>query len=160
EGGGFVVTPGGAARDEKIRLAAHPTAVIVEGIRRKMELRRLRALVGPAATVLAPGKRADVTEALAEADLAPEERQTIELFDGRRGLGEVAAASALGEDQVYQLAHALVALGLAKTGREHPTDPGRGSSVSAPGSWITGAADVAIDRERVLAKHAHVREAD
>jgi DNA-binding NarL/FixJ family response regulator len=156
--GGFAVSAGGGARDEKIRLAAHPAAIIVEGIRRKLGLERLRALVGPLGTVLVPGKREELTEALAEADLAPEERQTIELFDGQRSLAEVAAASALPEDQAYQLAHALLALGLAS--RNGTLETGRGAPVSAPGSSITGAADVAIDRERVRAKHGHVLEAD
>jgi CheY-like chemotaxis protein len=164
DSGAFVAVPGssaGSVREEKIRLAAHPTAIIVEGIRRKLGLERLRALVGLPATVLVPAKREDFTEALADADLAPEERQTVELFDGRRSLADVVAASAESETTVYQLAHALVALGLTRPERAREgTDAGRVTGVSAPGSWITGATDIAIDRERVLAKHAHVREAD
>src|SRR5262249_7611106 len=142
DAGGFAIAPGAGARDEKIRIAAHPTAIIVEGIRRKMGLERLRALVGSPATVLAPRKREAAAEALAEAELAPEERQPLHLFDGQRSVDEVVAASALPEDQVYQLAHAMVALGVARTGRDREvtTDSGR----SSPGSWITGTADLAI----------------
>jgi hypothetical protein len=65
-------------------------------------------------------------------------------------------ASQLDELTVYQLAHALVALGLARVAETERsgTDGGR-----APAS-LTAASDLAIDRERVLAKHAHILEAD
>jgi hypothetical protein len=119
-----------------------------------MGLDRLRALVGPPSTVLTPAAAA--ADALAEAELSAEERLVVEHVDGQRSLAEIAAVTTLPEDPVYQIAHALVALGAARSARE----PGRTAPVSAPGSWITGSADLTIDRERVRAKHAHVREAD
>jgi DnaJ-domain-containing protein 1 len=156
------VLPGGpAARDEKIRLAAPAAALIVEGIHRKLQPERLRARIGPPSTVLVPAKREEIGEALAEAELSPEERRAVDLLDGRLALGDVAAAAGLDDDAAYQLAYALQALGLARPARDAATDAGRSTTgVSAPASSITGTADAAIDRERVLAKHAHVREAD
>src|SRR5262249_37853613 len=70
-------------------------------------------------------------------------------------------AAGLDELTVYQLAHALQALGLARPHRDVTTDAGRVTTgVSSPGTSITGVGDVGIDRDRVLAKHPHVREAD
>jgi FixJ family two-component response regulator len=159
--GSAAATPGQASRDEKIRLATPAPALIVEGIRRKLALERLRARVGPPSTVLVPAKREELVETLAEVELSPEERRALELLDGHRSLGEVAAAAGLDELAAWQLAHALQALALARPARDPATEPGRGGTgVSAPGAAITGAADVAIDRERVMAKHAQVCEAD
>jgi hypothetical protein len=163
--GTYATSPGDGAKDEKIRLAAHPTAIVLEGIRRKMGIERLRARLGPPTTVIAPLKRDDIAQVLSDGDLSPDEKRAADLFDGRRTLGDVMAMPELNLDEVgvYQLAHGLAALGLARVidrGREI-TDSGRQTTgVSAPSSTITGAADLAIDRERVLAKHAHVREAD
>jgi len=163
DAGRYSVSTDEGAADEKIRLHAHPTAVVMEGVRRKMDVERLRLRLGPRETVLAPGKpgtNEEMLDALSEADLLPEERRIVELFDGRRSLGDVAATArreGWGEDAVYPLAYALVALGLARPIGRVDTDGGRATTgVSA----ATTAGDVAIDRERVLAKHAHVKEAD
>jgi ActR/RegA family two-component response regulator len=162
DSGDYVSTPRDTAQDEKIRLAAHPTALVLEGIRRKMGLERLRARVGPLHTVIVPFKRDELMSSLAEADLSPDEREGAELIDGRRSLAEIRAASKLDETSIYHLAYGILALGLARAqerGRE-PTDSGR--HPTGPGSTpsLGGAADVRIDRERVLAKHLHVLEAD
>jgi hypothetical protein len=159
EGAWAATSSGNAAGAEKIRLATHPTALVVEGIRRKMGLERLRARLGSAATVLVPLKRDEVAGALAEADLSPEERQAADLFDGRRSIADVAKAGKLDETSIYQLAFALLALGLARALESRESDSARTTGIVAVSS-ISGAADVAIDRERVLAKHAHVGEAD
>jgi hypothetical protein len=161
EAGSFTVVPGTSVREEKIRLATPAAALVVEGIRRKMGLARLRALVGSPATVLAPARRDDASELLGEAELAPEERQVAELFDGRRTLAEVQEIAG-SELVTLQVAHALQALGLAlRLHRDGTTDGGRSTTgVSSPGASITGVADAFIDRERVLAKHAQVLEAD
>jgi hypothetical protein len=159
DSGTWSITPGDGAQDEKIRLATHPTALVLEGIRRKVGLDRLREKIGPQATIVAPLKRDEITGALAEADLSPEERQAADLFDGRRSLSEIATSARIEEQTVYQLAHGLVALGLARL-----VEPSRGETDGgrAPvgASSLAGAGDVALDRERVLAKHAHVLEAD
>ena len=159
ESGSATAVAGGTGREEKIRLAAPPALLVVEGIRRKVGLDRLRRLVGPPATVLVPEKHAELLDALADADLGPEERQTVELFDGERPLGDVLAAAPVGEEHVLQLSWALVALGLARV-RDTTTSRAAVAPPAAMSSWPSGAADAAIDRERILAKHAHVRDAD
>jgi hypothetical protein len=161
DSGKVTLASGDAAQDERIRLATHPTALLFEGIRRKMDLPRLRARVGGDETVIVPLKRDDIASALAEADLAAEERAAADLFDGRRTLAEVVGMSRIDATSVWQLAHALCALGLARAvekGREQ-TDAARAQATrdTQPQS---GAGDLAIDRERVLAKHSHVLEAD
>jgi hypothetical protein len=156
ESGTVDFVAGTNTRDEKIRLAAHPSAVVLEGIRRKYELPRLRRLVGPPSTVIVLGDPAELTVALNDAELAADERKVVEAFDGRRPLGDA------GEPGLaYAVAHALAALGLTRRqafGRA-ATEPG-GFEVIAPPSTITGAAELEVDRNRVRAKFAHVLEAD
>jgi CheY-like chemotaxis protein len=159
ESGTVTTVAGGTGREEKIRLAAPPTALVVEGIRRKLGAERLRALLGANDTVLVPTKPEELLAALADADLGTDERQAVELFDGERDLAAVTAASTLAAEQVLQLAFALVALGLVRTQRRAVTEPA--ARVTAPSAWPSGSqADLTIDRERILAKHAHVRDGD
>jgi DNA-binding response OmpR family regulator len=165
DAGSWASVPGDSASDEKIRLATHPTALVLEGIRRKMGLERLRARLGPETTVVAPLKREDLSGALAEADLSAEERQAADHFDGRRTLAEIAVAARLGETGVYQLAYGLVALGRARvTNQSVPPPAVTTDSGSAPQTIVAaatnGGADTTIDRERIIAKYAHVLEAD
>ncbi len=136
---------------------------MIEGIRRKYGLPRLHRVVGPARTVLIPSDGAELTSALADAELAPDDRRLAQAFDGRRTLAELATAADGGELAIYALAHALVALGLARRadGGRARTSPGLPDiDIVAPPSSITGAAELQVDRDRVLAKHAHVVEAD
>jgi DNA-binding response OmpR family regulator len=160
DAGRYAVSTDEGAGDEKIRLHAHPSAVVMEGVRRKMDADRLRLRLGSRETVLAPGKLEEMLDALSEADLLPEERKIVELFDGRRSLADVAATArreGWGDEPVYPLAYALLALGLVRPTGRVDTDGGRATTGVAP---VTGAGDLALDRERVLAKHAHVKEAD
>jgi DnaJ-domain-containing protein 1 len=162
--GSALLEPTDPARDEKIRLATHPSALVLEGIRRKYDAARLEARLGGPQTVIAPLKRDEVTTALAEADLSLEERAAAEMFDGHRTLADVAAATHLDESAVAHLAYGLVVLGLAR--RDDRGAHAHGSSLPAAplqvttGGGVSASGDVAIDRERVLAKHALVLEAD
>lgn len=158
ESGAYTIQTGTAGRDEKIRLATHASALIVEGIRRKLGRERLHRLVGPPSTVLLPVGREDRGEALAEVELAPEERQVVERFDGERSIAAVVAETALEELGVYQLAYALIAVGRATVGDRAVETAGRVTTAST--TWLTGTGDSSIDRERVLAKHAQVLESD
>jgi hypothetical protein len=156
---------GDSAQDEKIRLATHPSALIFEGIRRKSDLSRLVRRLGPETTAIAPLGRDELAAALAEADLSLEERAAAELFDGRRTLADVAMSTRLDPALVYGLAYGLVVLGLARVMSAPGKSDERAERVALAGSTpapgpISGPADGAIDRERVLAKHALVLEAD
>jgi DNA-binding NarL/FixJ family response regulator len=159
ESGSCALAPGTGARDEKIRLAAPAAALVSEGIRRKLSLTRLRALVGPAHTVLAP--RLDLGEALADVDLAAEERALLPLFDGQRALAEIALEGGAAEVAVYQLAHLLRALDLvapSEGSQPAAVEVTRVTTGVAGPSSVT--ADAGIDRERVLSKYAQVLEGD
>jgi hypothetical protein len=114
-----------------------------------MDLGRLRDRLGGEGTVVVPQKRDEIGAVLAEADLSLEERALADLFDGKRSFADVGAAARQDLTTVYQLAYALTSLGLLRA-----FERGREDAPKGP------VPDVAIDRERVLAKHALVSEAD
>lgn len=151
--GTWTLSPRDSAEDEKIKLAAHPAGIVLEGIRRKMGPQRLRERLGPPSVVVVPVQLDTFATAFADAELSVAEREALELFDGRRSLAEIMAASELDETAVYQLAYGAVALRLARPLqlRRESTDSGR-----TPPPTLGSAADLRIDRERVRAKHAHV----
>jgi DNA-binding NarL/FixJ family response regulator len=153
ESGEYVTTPGETA-DEKIRLSSSPTALILEGVRRKMGPVRLRQRLGPLETVLAPLRPDETSVALSEADLSAEERRAADLLDGQRSLSEIAAALRLDESTLYPLAYGLLVLGYARV------LSARGPAGEAPSTERELGRDAAIDRDRVMAKHAQVVEAD
>lgn len=157
ESGEYITAPGEKA-DEKIRLATHPTALVLEGVRRKMGHARLRQRLGPPETVVAPLLRDDISLALSEADLSVEERRAADLLDGNLTLAQIAAAVKLDESALYQLAYGLLALGYARV--VQPQDPLPEASPPHRELGRELGRDVAIDRDRVLAKHAQVVEAD
>jgi hypothetical protein len=132
-----------AARTERLSLP-HPHALIAEGIRRKYTLERLVREVGPLATVLVP--TAALARTVAEAALSPAEQEAADrLARGPAALAQLVADGPLDELAAYALAATLLALGAAVVA----TAAGAGAARSRPG-----------DRERALAKHAQVREAD
>jgi len=149
--GEFELLPGAEPpKGQKVRLGAHPDALIVDGIRRKLGLERLIERVGAEDTILHP-LSADLQAALVDAALDEPERQTLALIDGQRSLGDLCAAGPLDETGVYQLAYALVALGLARLERKGPrTEAAR----------VEPDRDRSIDHERIVAKHALVEESD
>ena len=159
--GECVARTGAAEREEQIRLVTHPTALIVEGIRRKMGPSGLGQRLGGPAAVLVPAKRAMIVTTLADADLLAEERQMIGLFDGRRTLADVVLAAGLDELTVLQLTYALIVLQVI-----HPRALdaalaiGTSAGVNDDSARALASVETRIDRERVLAKHAQVVEAD
>jgi len=159
ESGDYTLIPGDAATGEKIRLSRHPAALIVEGIRRKYGIDVLEARLGGPGTVIAVIQRDDISALLKELDLGQVERRAIHHLDGERSLDEVADAADVDLLGVYQICFGLVVLGAAELASSNGADTGTwAEAVSAPS--LVGATDLAIDRERLLAKHAHVEEAD
>ena len=143
---------------ERIRLSRHPAALVVEGVRRKYDLDRLLDSIGSEDAVLSP-RSPNAIEAVAHvADLGTEERAMLAMFDGARTLGQVVVESGIDELTCAQLAFALVALGAVEVvfrGDDEVTQTGSGRSTA-----LVGETDIAIDRQRVLAKLALVEEAD
>src|SRR5262249_32755501 len=99
------------------------------------------------ATIFEP-ETEDLVHALADADLADEERRTIELIDGQRSLADVGDASPLSERHVCQLAWTLVALGLARRrGEAAPTvgpPPAPRLRLASATGWSSRVADPAL----------------
>jgi hypothetical protein len=142
---------------ERIRLSRHPVALVVEGVRRKYDLERLIEGLGSEDVVLAPRSTKAIDAVAHVADLGTEERAMLALFDGIRTLAQVTEQSGIDELTCAQLGFALIALGAVEVvfrGEETgQTDSGRATA-------LVGETDIAIDRQRVLAKLALVEEAD
>jgi len=157
DSGEYACVAGDAAPGEKIRLSRHPAALIVEGVRRKYGLDLLEARLGGAEAVVVVSDRDKLSALLREVDLGQAERRAIHHLDGENSLRRISEAADVDLLGVCQIGFALVVLGVAETA----------STVADTGVWgrersssLVGATDLAIDRERVLAKHALVDEAD
>jgi CheY-like chemotaxis protein len=157
DAGEFVATSGDAT-GERIRLTRHPAALVLEGVRRKYQQAMIESRLGsPSALVVARPSR-QLSALVSVADLSPAERALVFKLDGERSV-EAAARSAETELlAAMQLAFVLVALGVAEV-----VDRGHGDTASLPsprGPSLVGETDLAIDRQRVMTKHALVAEAD
>jgi CheY-like chemotaxis protein len=140
------------ATTERIRLARHPEALVLEGIRRKLDRNALERLVGPPSTVLELHDRERLAGLAAAIELSPEERAALAAIDGQADLPAVARASGLAVAAVLPLAWALIVLGYVTARREV-------AEVADETSHV-GESDLAIDRERVRARWQLVAEAD
>jgi DNA-binding NarL/FixJ family response regulator len=159
------------ATEDRLQLSLHPFELCLEGIRRKYGLSRLIALVGPSDTVLSPTNL--LPRFVAEARLSPSERTACALLDGRRTLAEVivttsmAPSGAIGEASFCGLAWALCVTGAARilSDSERINGFDRAAGKHPQTRFLSDrpselAAALAIDRERVLAKHRQVLDGD
>ena len=149
--------------DQKVRLLSHPDHLIVEGIRRKVDLERLVDQVGAQATRPSP-LSPDLAAALCDVNLEDDERAMLPLLDGVRSIAELIADSHLDEVRVYQLVYGLCALNLLRLDRPEQdtlTDFDDDTPTGVVGQPpLLSEASVAIDRERIAAKHAACAEGD
>ena len=152
ERGDYRVMAGDGATAERIRLSRHPAAMVLEGVRRKLDHATLERLVGPPTAVFEIGDRDKLTAILAAADVGPDERAALAALDGSVELGAAARAAGLPLGSLYPLVWSLTLLGLASPRRRGDDDG------EAPA--LVGESDLAIDRERVKARAALVADAD
>jgi CheY-like chemotaxis protein len=138
---------------ERIRLSRHPAALILEGIRRKLDRTSLERLVGPPLTVIEVPDRERLGGIVNLSELAAEERAALAGFDGQADLAQVARAAGVDIADVLPLAWGLCVLGLAAARRGDIDLPEDGAA-------LVGDTDLAIDRERVRARWQLVSEAD
>ncbi|HET6440323.1 MAG TPA: DUF4388 domain-containing protein [Anaeromyxobacter sp.] len=130
--------------EERTALERGALALAVEGVRRRFLAQRVDALLGGAATLLAPMVGAP---GAAELGLSPEERRIVSLADGLRTLDEIVQASPLDALSTRQVLAALVLVGALSI---RVLQAGR----------VGGQAAVAIDLARVKEKLEQVRRAD
>jgi hypothetical protein len=140
------------ATTERIRLARHPEALVLEGIRRKLDRHVLERLVGPPSTVLEPRNRERLSALPSAIELTAEERAAVAAMDGQADLPALARAAAMTLAGLLPLAWALLVLGYV-TARRDTVEP------VEEGAHL-GESDLAIDRERVRARWQLVAEAD
>ena len=138
---------------ERIRLSRHPAALILEGIRRKLDRSSLERLIGSPSTVIEVPDRERLGGIINLGDLAPEERGALAAFDAQSDLATVARAAGVDVADVLPLAWGLCVLGLATARRTDTEVPDEASA-------LVGETDLAIDRERVRARWQLVSEAD
>ena len=150
--GHYLITIDPAASEERIRVSRPPAALILEGIRRKLDRATLERLVGPASTVIEVRDRERLGSIINLADLATEERAALAAFDGQADLAQVARAGGVDVVDILPLAWGLIVLGLALARR---ADVGLEEATA-----LVGETDLAIDRERVRARWELVIEAD
>ncbi len=150
--GEYRIVAGDGAASERIRLSRHPAAMVLEGVRRKLDRSTLERLLGPPTAVVETTDRDKLAAITGVADLSAEERAALAAFDGSADLAQVARLTGADLANVYQLAWGLHLLGLVTTRRRVGDDD------DAPA--LVGESDLAIDRERVHARHALVLDAD
>jgi DNA-binding NarL/FixJ family response regulator len=138
---------------ERIRLSRHPAALILEGVRRKLDRSSLERLIGAPSTVIEVPDRERLGGIINLGDLAPEERGALAAFDAQSDLSTVARAAGVDVADVLPLAWGLCVLGLATARRTDTEVPDEASA-------LVGETDLAIDRERVRARWQLVSEAD
>jgi len=152
DSGEYRIVSGDGAQSERIRLSRHPSAMVLEGVRRKLDLATLERLLGPTTTVVEVGDRDKAGTIVAVADLSSDERGALIGMDGSADLGHIARTSGAALIAVYQIAWAMSLLGVATLRRRG------GEEDEAPA--LVGETDLVIDRERVRARHRLVTEAD
>ena len=138
---------------ERIRLSRHPAALILEGIRRKLDRSSLERLIGPPSTVIEVRDRERLGGIVHMGDLAVEERSALAAFDGQADLTQVARTAGVDVADVLPLAWGLCVLGLATARRTDTEVPDESTA-------LVGETDLAIDRERVRARWQLVTDAD
>jgi len=157
DAGEFTITPGDPP-GERIRLTRHPAALVLEGVRRKYGPEHLAARLGSSAAVVAVRSSRQLSAIAAVADLSPAERSVMQKLDGERTVQKAAEAAQVDPQVALQIAFGLVALGVAEIIDHGPAAAER--PAPSRGRALVGETDIAIDRQRVLAKHALVNEAD
>jgi hypothetical protein len=138
---------------ERIRLSRHPAALVLEGVRRKLDRTTLERLVGPPSTVIEVCDRERLGGIISTGDLAAEERAALAAIDGQADLTQVARVAGIDLADVLPLAWGLCVLGLAVARRTDTEIPDESTA-------LVGETDLAIDRERVRSRWQLVTDAD
>jgi hypothetical protein len=153
ERGSYTITLDAEPSAERIRLSRHPAALILEGIRRKLDRTSLDRLIGQPSTVIEVRDRERLGGIVNLGDLSAEERAALAAFDGQADLAQVARTAGVDVADILPLAWGLCVLGLATARRADTELPDESTA-------LVGETDLAIDRERVRARWQLVTDAD
>lgn len=154
--GQYAITIDQVPSAERIRLSRHPAALVLEGIRRKLDRSTLERMIGPPSTIIEVADRDRLNSVINTGntgDLSQEERSALAAIDGQADLSTVARVAGVDLADVLPLAWGLCTLGLAVARR---TD----TEVPDESAILVGETDMVIDRERVRARWQLVTEAD
>lgn len=133
--------------DESIRLHTPLARVIVRGVEDRLEVPRLRELLGELERFPRLRAGAEADELAVELELDPTQRRLLEALDGRRSLAQLAQRAPLAERTIFALVFALDVLGLVE--------------IDERATQADGAYDpAAVDRTRIEERLRLVREAD
>jgi hypothetical protein len=138
------------ADPRRIRLLRHPAALVAAGLKRAYALPRMQQRLGSSRNVFVLEARGSARDVLLELGAEGAERRVPPLFDGVRAFDEIVKASGLPEEVVYRTALTLFSLRLLVPAA---------STLSAPQPG-TRSRDRDIERERIHARHALVKEGD
>ncbi len=147
--GEYRIDDAGALVMERIKLESAPVILILEGVRRKYGLHRLRPLVGPPTTQLCALPQAGVRAR--RYGFTETEVRALEQLDGELTLGQLIETSHRDELGIYQLCYVALLVGLAQRGTAQPGAPEVRISAGAPREGV-------LDRLRIQSKHAQVCE--
>jgi CheY-like chemotaxis protein len=156
DSGRYAISEGEYAAAERIRISRHPVAMILEGVRRKFDGEALEALLGSPESVIEIIDERKLKTVVSVADLSSPERKVIASFDGERSLLDIHRGTSMDLVEVYQLGYGLVVWGAAQSLRRGD----QSQSLVPEEPVVVGETDLAIDRQRVMAKYALVIEAD
>src|SRR5262249_17185601 len=115
--GAYKITIDAQPCAERIRLSRHPAALILEGIRRKLDRASIERLIGSPSTVIEVADRERLGGIVHQGDLSGEERAALAAVDGQADLAQVARAAGVDVADVLPLAWGLCVLGLATARR-------------------------------------------
>ncbi|MCC6749813.1 MAG: DUF4388 domain-containing protein [Deltaproteobacteria bacterium] len=141
------------APNERIRVDLHPWALLLEGLRRKYGLDRLRELLAPTFDVVVQMHAPD--EVVEVFGFQAEERDQVASLLAPRTLRAFVEEGPLDELRASQVAYALLVTGLIVSEVELPPRTGSARTVDPLRAQTT-----MVERQRIRNKHAQVCEGD
>jgi len=149
--GRWQVEPGVTAGPDRTRLLRHPAAIVREGLGTTFPAELIAAHLGSGKNLFVLESSGSAADVLAQMLTDPAETRVPSLFDGVRSLDDVARASGLSDDIVWQIAFAMSCFGVLR--------PARAGTSAKEGARVA-VRDLQIARERVLARYALAQESD
>ncbi len=149
QSGEYILQEGNEAKGEPIRAYRHPTATIVEGVRRKYSLVELSEYIGDENTVLQIVDTTALVPVFEHAELTKKERNALEGMKDGATVSELVATTGIDTTSLLSLSYALRTLGILGTRNN-------AAVVATHSSQDTA---VAV-RDKILARHEYLLRED